>query len=140
MTPSAGARRLRGQTTVEFALVGPVLFFLLIGAVETGRAIYGINAVANGAREGARYAIAQANGNGACSSSDPGLLGAVNASTQGLQVSVIAVQGTTSLGNPQDSYCQVEVDWSFQPAGGAFDLPTIPVTSKSRHYYYNNLQ
>jgi Flp pilus assembly protein TadG len=140
MTRGAGARRQRGQTTVEFALIGTVFFFLLIGALETGRAIYGVNAVANGAREGARYAIAQANGNGACNSSNPGLLNAVNASTQGLKVTVTAIQGTTTLGNPQDAYCQVEVDWSFQPADNSFGLPTIPVTSTSRHYYYNNLQ
>jgi Flp pilus assembly protein TadG len=130
-----------GQATVEFALVAIIFFTLLIGVIECGRLIYGIVAITNGAREGARYAIAESSGTGACNSTNAGLLQSVHASTQGLSVTVTATQGDNpSPDNPNDVYCQVEVDWTFLPAGGAFDLPSIPVKSTSRHYYFNNLQ
>jgi hypothetical protein len=46
-----------GQTLVEFALVAPIFFALLLGMVDLGRVIWANNAIANGAREGARFAI-----------------------------------------------------------------------------------
>ncbi|MHB1295731.1 MAG: TadE/TadG family type IV pilus assembly protein [Anaerolineae bacterium] len=53
-------RRLRdeaGANLVEFALVLPVLLFLLIGVVDFGRGYYTYIAVTNAAREGARRAV-----------------------------------------------------------------------------------
>jgi Flp pilus assembly protein TadG len=50
-------RRSRGQGLVEFALVAPVLFFLIFGIVEAGRFILYYHALNNAVREGARYAI-----------------------------------------------------------------------------------
>lgn len=46
-----------GQTLVEFALVAPIFFALMFGMVDLGRVIWANNAIANGAREGARFAI-----------------------------------------------------------------------------------
>lgn len=48
--------RSRGQGLVEFALVLPVFMVILIGMVDLGRAIWANNAVANAAREAARFA------------------------------------------------------------------------------------
>jgi hypothetical protein len=48
--------RQRGQGLTEFALVLPVFMTMLIGMVDVGRAIWANNAVANAAREAARYA------------------------------------------------------------------------------------
>jgi Flp pilus assembly protein TadG len=47
----------RGQALVEFALVVPLFFLLLLGTVEFGRAVYTIEMLNNAARDGARYAI-----------------------------------------------------------------------------------
>jgi Flp pilus assembly protein TadG len=47
----------RGQALVEFALVLPALLLLMLGIMEFGRAVYASNALANAAREGARYGI-----------------------------------------------------------------------------------
>jgi Flp pilus assembly protein TadG len=47
----------RGQALVEFALIVPALVLLLLGIMEFGRAVYASNALANAAREGARYGI-----------------------------------------------------------------------------------
>ncbi len=49
--------RQRGQATVEFALVGIVLFILVIGAIDVGRAVWNYNTLAQATREGTRYAI-----------------------------------------------------------------------------------
>lgn len=50
-----GGRRQRGQGLVEFALVAPVFVLILIGMVDVGHAVWANNAVANAAREAARY-------------------------------------------------------------------------------------
>jgi Flp pilus assembly protein TadG len=49
-------RSERGSNLVEFALVAPVLVFLLIGIADVGRAFYDYISITNAVREGARYA------------------------------------------------------------------------------------
>jgi Flp pilus assembly protein TadG len=47
--------RGRGQALVEFALIVPVLLFLLVVAIDFGRLFYLNVSINNGAREGAAY-------------------------------------------------------------------------------------
>jgi Flp pilus assembly protein TadG len=47
----------RGATTVEFAVVAPVIFFLFLGAIEMTRMNFIRHSAANAAYEGARTAI-----------------------------------------------------------------------------------
>jgi Flp pilus assembly protein TadG len=49
------ACRERGQAVVEFALIVPLLVLLTMGMVDFGRVFYSYEALANAAREGARY-------------------------------------------------------------------------------------
>ncbi|MBM0106076.1 pilus assembly protein [Steroidobacter sp. S1-65] len=46
----------RGITTVEFAIVGAVLFIVLFAVIEFGRALFVANALVEGTRRGARVA------------------------------------------------------------------------------------
>lgn len=46
----------RGVTTVEFAIVGAVLFTLIFGVIEFGRALFVANILVEGTRRGARMA------------------------------------------------------------------------------------
>ena len=46
----------RGALIVEFALIVPILFFLVFGIVDFGRAYFTMNNLAAAVREGARYA------------------------------------------------------------------------------------
>ena len=46
-----------GQSLVELALMTPILLTLLLGTVDLGRAFYALTAVANGAYNGAVYAL-----------------------------------------------------------------------------------
>jgi hypothetical protein len=52
-----GRDRSRGQSLVEFALVAPMLFVLILGTIEAGRFILYYEVLNNATREGARYAI-----------------------------------------------------------------------------------
>ena len=46
-----------GQSMVEFAVLAPVFFMLLLGTIDLGRAVYIYNSISDAAREGARAAI-----------------------------------------------------------------------------------
>lgn len=49
--------RHSGQSMVEFAVLAPVFFLLLLGTIDLGRAVYIYNSISDAAREGARAAI-----------------------------------------------------------------------------------
>ena len=49
-----------GQSLVEFALVFPLVFFLMVGFIDLGRAIYFYSSLSTAVREGTRYAIVHA--------------------------------------------------------------------------------
>lgn len=55
-----GQERSRGQALVEFSLVFPVFILLLFGLIDLGRLVYANNALAEAAREGARWGSVQA--------------------------------------------------------------------------------
>lgn len=65
-------RLRRGQALVEFAMVAPLFFLLLLSIVEFGRATYYVEIVNNAAREGARYAIVHGNESANPSGPPPG--------------------------------------------------------------------
>ena len=50
-------RRRGGQSMVEFAVLAPVFFLLLLGTIDLGRAVYIYNTISDAAREGTRAAI-----------------------------------------------------------------------------------
>ena len=49
------ARQKKGQSAVEFALIFPLFILLVLGLVDFGRIFIAYLAMANGAREAARY-------------------------------------------------------------------------------------
>ena len=49
--------RSGGQALVEFSLVAPLFFLLLLAVIEGGRFIFYYEILHNATREGARYAI-----------------------------------------------------------------------------------
>lgn len=50
------ARRARGQSLVEFALVIPIIVLLVAAFIEIGRAVFAYNTIANAARQAVRVA------------------------------------------------------------------------------------
>jgi Flp pilus assembly protein TadG len=81
----------RGVTTVEFAIVGTVLFTLLFGVIEFGRALFVANALAESTRRGARMAAG-------CPVGDP--------TTANVEVSYLDQAGAT-LANPAGSFASI---------------------------------
>ena len=53
--------RGRGQTLVEFAMVLPIIFVVLIATLDLGRAVFVYNTLAQSARQAARLAIVNQN-------------------------------------------------------------------------------
>jgi Flp pilus assembly protein TadG len=53
----SGRYRFRGQGLVEFALVGPIFFFLVLGIIEGGRLVWTYHTLNNAVKEGTRYAL-----------------------------------------------------------------------------------
>ena len=49
-------RDRRGNSTVEFAIIGPILFILTIGIIDVGRLVWSASALSHLARETTRYA------------------------------------------------------------------------------------
>lgn len=93
----------RGQALVEFALIAPIFFVLVLGCIEFGRAVYTIQILNNATREGARYAIVHGSQsvcpsgpmpNGASNNCDPSgarITTAVHRAALGLNPSAISV-------------------------------------------------
>jgi len=50
-------RNRKGVAAVEFAVVAPVLFLMILGMIELGRAIMVQQVITNASREGARVAV-----------------------------------------------------------------------------------
>lgn len=52
-------KRYRAQSLIEFALLLPLLMFLVVGLFDIGRAVFYYSVLNTAAREGARFAVVQ---------------------------------------------------------------------------------
>lgn len=50
-------KKIRAQGLIEFALVIPLLIFIMLVFIDLGRAIFTFSSLSNAVREGTRYAI-----------------------------------------------------------------------------------
>lgn len=117
-----GARRARGQTLVEFALVVPIFLLIVLGLFDVGRAVFNYNTVANAAREGARVAIVNQDAD------------AVRAATKkaGTGLSLTDADVTLDSCGQQGCPFSVTVTFDYQPATpliGEIFNPTLTSTA-----------
>ena len=112
--------REHGQAMTEFALILPVLLLMAVGIFEFGRAFYTYSAIANAAREGARYGILN-------SSDSTGIKNKAieGATTLGLNASNITVQCISACA--YDNQIRVTVTYSFVAVA-----PLIPSFTMNR--------
>ena len=97
----------RGTTVVELALILPLVLFMVVGMFDFGMAIYARNALANAARDGARFASVDPT-NTSCIAS----VAASRSSLARLTVSDVEVDvGSTSMGQP----VTVTVESQYEP-------------------------
>ena len=119
----------RGSQLIEFGLVSILLFTLLFGIMEFGRAIWIYSTVAHLAREGARYAIVRGTESGGTADA-----ASVEAYVQSRAAGMAGLTVTTTWDPDNDpgSVVQVQVDRQFDPIVPIVGLPTIPLSSTSR--------
>jgi len=102
----------RGQTAVEFALIAPLVFFMLVAMIDFFRAIEAYTTVADAAREGARQAVA----NGSAADNPWG-------ATNGQPCQGTAfTSGATGSGCLTDARIRETVTHVVQPLGGTVTL------------------
>lgn len=106
--PTAWPSGERGTAVLEMAMVLPLMLLLVMGTLDFGRAVYGYNALANAARDGARFASVDPT-NTPCIRTTAVRNGApANLTTGGVTVTL---PGTVDLGQP----VTVSVQSSYQP-------------------------
>jgi hypothetical protein len=141
----------RGQSMVEFALILPVIMFLLLGMVELGFAVNHNTSIVTATRQGARVGSELVNGSRKCNdNSVAGLAAAANvdpqiiAATEGVlrspgspinisQVSTITIFEVDENGNATAN----KNDWTLAiTGGGAPNGDPIPNSSPTQKLYF----
>ncbi len=114
----------RGQELVEFALTFPVLFMLLMGILDMGRATFYNSVLYNAAREGARYASIYP-------SDDVGIQDTVKAKAVGLDLNTLTI--VTSM--PDGDNIRVALTYQFAPitpiVASAFGASEVTVSNQA---------
>lgn len=143
--------RSRGQALAEFALVFPIMLFVIVVFVELGRAVHAYTTIANAARQGARVAaVNQVGYPTECDTSRPiedpadahwSVVGcAVTAATTlglgpgDVSLSFAAPPGTSLSCSPQlriGCIASVTVDYEFEPITPLVSTVLGPITMTS---------
>lgn len=117
----------RGSQLLEFGMAAILLFMLLFGIMEFGRAIWIYDTLAHAAKEGARYAIVRGAESGRAASAED-VRSHVLTRTTGM--TAVAVTTTWEPDNEPGSVVQVRVESPFLPVVSF--LPPLALTSTSR--------
>ena len=140
---SSRRRSGRGQALVEFALVAPMFFLLLLGIIEAGRFIFYYEVLHNATREGARYAIVNGANSLNCPTGPPAPLSTpcdttgddvvdrVRASAFGMTPGAITVTPTWNPNNARGSIVNVTASYTYQTLVPLLPLPPITVSAES---------
>ena len=124
-------RNERGAETIEFALAFILVFFLLYGVIEFGRAVYCYNTLAEATREGARYAIVHGSSSGsAASASDIQTM--VRNWAVGMNSSSVTVNTTWSPGNGPGGTVTVQSSYALTPITGMIFSSNMTLSSTSK--------
>jgi Flp pilus assembly protein TadG len=123
-------RRERGAAAAEFAIILPVFFLLVMGAVDFGRAFWTKNTLANVAREATRYASVRS-----LRSQDPATLTKIKGVILGQSgpldpEKMVVTASWTPTNNPGGSV-RVDVSYPFEPVLPLLFFESIGMTSSS---------
>jgi hypothetical protein len=142
-----GGSSARGQALVEFALVAPIFFLVLLSIVEFGRYVYTVQILNDAAREGARYAIVHGSQALCPSGRMPGGLGVVNpcdpnaqnvkdlvardsTAVTGVNASMVYVV-YTPFGNARGQPVTVSVTYQYQSLIPIVPLPPVTINGEA---------
>lgn len=116
----SGQRRYSGQGLVEFALVAPIFFLMLLGVMEMGRLLWMNHELTNGTREAARFAMVHGSEASACVTLAD-LTQEIEDHTSGLQPGRLSATADTGPFSPcpePGSTFVVEYEYDFDPMLG----------------------
>jgi len=131
-------KQFDGQGLVEFALVLPILLFLVIGAVDIGRAFYIKVMLENSAREGAYYMINNPDEGKANSFALAKTATQIEAQDSGFTIPaqdiiVKCMEGATENNDcPSGSTVIVTVQYNFQLAINVFIKGPLKISNDAR--------
>ncbi len=124
-------RRRQGNAIIEAAFVFPILFLMLIGILETGRAWMDYNLLTHAVREGARFASVRPQLN----LNDGAVIGRINSvlAMGGLRAQRTAVIYTTPLQTGRLVRVRAEIDFvplvsGLLPWGAVIPIRTEVIT------------
>jgi Flp pilus assembly protein TadG len=122
------ARRDRGQSLVEFALILPLLFIVVFGIIDFGMGFHSWITVTNAAREGARL--------GAVHASEDEIIAKVHDAANNLDPDNLDI--TVTNADPEADHVgepvSVQVDYQYDlitPLAGILHIPTFNISSNA---------
>jgi Flp pilus assembly protein TadG len=101
-TKPAQSRLRRAASSVEFAVVAPVLFILVLGTIEIGRGLMVIQLLTNAARAGCRTGIIEGKATSDINTTVTTILTAQGITTEGVTVQVNDGSADASTANSGD--------------------------------------
>jgi len=99
----------RGTTAIEFALLGPIFFLLVLAIVEFGRTFMVMELLANAARIGCRQGILEGTSNQQITDAAVNFLNSVGISGGSVQVIVNDASGNTVEAATMPAYTEITV-------------------------------
>jgi Flp pilus assembly protein TadG len=116
-THQAGVRKRRGASVVEFALVAPIFFTIVLGIIEVGRGCMVQELITEGARRGARIGVIEGTSSTTIKQTVTNYLGSVGISgdTAGISVNDAPIDSIDAQNMP--AYTEITV------------VVTVPVSS-----------
>jgi Flp pilus assembly protein TadG len=120
---STSRNKRQGAAAVEFAVVAPLLFLVIVGAIEFGRAMMSLELLSNAARQGARTGVLASSSNSTITSAvntslaNAGITGAnsptikVNGQSVDASTAVTGDQITVTVSVPASNITWLPVSW-----------------------------
>jgi Flp pilus assembly protein TadG len=123
----------RGGAILEFAILGPVLFSVLLGIIEMGRMFYVRQALEYATEEAARYYMLHPT---TASTNVTTYLQTTMAGGMGSSVSVAYADTASCNSNPSVTCTLITATYSYTPVVGMLGLATQNLTAKAQAIRY----
>ncbi len=122
-TARRGRPPRRGAATVEFALIAPVLFAVVLGMIEIGRGLMTVHLLTNAARAGCRTGVIEGKATSDINTAVTTILSAQGISSEGVTVDVndnVADASTAQAGDEITVVVSIPVSKITWVPGGSY--------------------
>ncbi|MEX2158991.1 MAG: TadE/TadG family type IV pilus assembly protein [Dehalococcoidia bacterium] len=131
----------RGQSLVEFAMIAPLFFILVLGIVDFGMGLHSWMTMTNATREGARLAAVHAPSSGSVDCNPLPAEGSIErkvcdtATNLDADAMTITVTNADPEGDNAGEEVSVQIDYDYElimPLSGFMDLSTISLSATTK--------